>query len=368
MSRGVSVHVGVNEVDSSVFNTQALPPLKGCKNDAIKMCEMARARGFTGPPPFLDDGAKFDVVVDAMLDAALKEGERLEAGDIFLFTFSGHGTQRPDKNHDEPDDQDETLVLHDRVLIDDFLRNNIWSQFRPGVRIVGVADCCHAGTSLFASLTGPAPGDGGPPQFPGLGDMMMAGVGSSAPGGRPTPGRRSKPGRDARLRLTLGHAGRRAVGGGPATDGGDAWAPGTVFRELPEEVRKDHFENRLPDFYKKLKEKLLFGEEVLFDADLRKKLKEGLLTGERAKLKADLITLAACLDVEKTPDEPSNGPFTRALLDLLADDSPPANYDVLRDRIQTKLRDRQLPQTPVIIPRGNAESLPAFRSQMPFKI
>jgi hypothetical protein len=265
-------------------------------------------------------------------------------------------------------------VLFDRVLIDDFLRNNIWSQFQPGVRIVGVADCCHGGTSLTAALVGHAPGDGGPPTLPGLGDMMMAGVGASASRARPAPGRRNGPGRDARLRLTLGHAGRRDAGGVPATNAGDAWAPGTVFRELPEEVRKDHFENRLPDFYKKLKEELPFGDEAIVDADFRKKLKEGLLTGERAKLKADLVTLAACLDIEKTPDEPSNGPFTRALLDLLADNSPPADYDKLRDRIQTKLRDKQLPQTPVIksqtpvIEPGGAEAKPALRSQSPFTI
>ena len=40
---------------------------------------------------------------------------------------------------------DETLVLHDRLLIDNVLRRLLWPAFQPGVRVIMVSDSCHSG-------------------------------------------------------------------------------------------------------------------------------------------------------------------------------------------------------------------------------
>src|SRR5205814_2346373 len=71
---------------------------------------------------------------------------QLTDGDIFLFTFAGHGTQRGAEDPAETDFQDETLVLFDHILIDNVLRRELWPRFAPGVRVVMVSDSCHSGT------------------------------------------------------------------------------------------------------------------------------------------------------------------------------------------------------------------------------
>ena len=67
-------------------------------------------------------------------------------GDFFLCTYSGHGGQVRDKNHEEESDRsDETWVLYDRQLVDDELYA-LWATFKPGVRVVILSDSCHSGS------------------------------------------------------------------------------------------------------------------------------------------------------------------------------------------------------------------------------
>ena len=71
---------------------------------------------------------------------------------MFLLTYSGHGSQVPDKNGDETEDgYDETWVLYDRQLVDDELYA-LWSKFAAGVRIVVLSDSCHSGTAIRETL------------------------------------------------------------------------------------------------------------------------------------------------------------------------------------------------------------------------
>jgi hypothetical protein len=67
----------------------------------------------------------------------------LYPGDLFLISYSGHGSQVPDPS--EPDQRSETWVLWNRQLIDDELYA-LWGRFRPGVRILLISDSCHSGT------------------------------------------------------------------------------------------------------------------------------------------------------------------------------------------------------------------------------
>jgi hypothetical protein len=82
---------------------------------------------------------------EAVVKHIQRAAKELSDGDIFLLTYSGHGGQLPDKNHDERDMEDETWCLYDGQLIDDELYL-LWSQFKEGVRIFLLSDSCHSGT------------------------------------------------------------------------------------------------------------------------------------------------------------------------------------------------------------------------------
>jgi hypothetical protein len=80
-----------------------------------------------------------------MIAAVNKAALDLQAGDIFLLTYSGHGGQVPDRNAEEEDELDETWCLYDRQIVDDELYA-LWAQFKAGVRIFMLSDSCHSGT------------------------------------------------------------------------------------------------------------------------------------------------------------------------------------------------------------------------------
>jgi peptidoglycan hydrolase-like protein with peptidoglycan-binding domain len=134
---GLSLHIGLNHVDSVAYGVP-VPVLAGCVNDANDMLDLATSKAFL-PRQLLDDQATSTAVVSAIERAA----ERLQPGDIFFISYSGHGSQIPDPT--EPDGRSETWVLWDRQLIDNELYA-LWGQFRPGVRILVISDSCHSGT------------------------------------------------------------------------------------------------------------------------------------------------------------------------------------------------------------------------------
>ncbi|HEX8190728.1 MAG TPA: caspase family protein, partial [Pyrinomonadaceae bacterium] len=322
----------INQVDPAAFN---VAPLRGCENDARAMFELAAdfSANLVRRELFLGPEATFRRV-DTAIRAAAAE---LDAGDLFLFTFAGHGSQTPDTEFDDDDDfSDEELVLFDRVLIDDYLRRALWSRFRPGVRIVGVNDSCHSGSGLFAAtmLSEPMTPAGLSPSVDGelpAPEPAVAGAGGCAPGGRrPLPtdvsGRHSLPPRveneEGPAVVTLGS--RRA-------------------RQLTRAARRSHVE--------------MFAAEY-------ESLREEIPTGEEARVRADLLTLSACGDGEETLDGDEHGVFTQALLDVLR--NAPENYDALRTAVNELYVQRGLlSQTSVILPERD---VPAFRTHRPFSV
>src|SRR6185503_4515838 len=151
MATGMSIHVGVNDTKAAGVSA----PLHGCDGDARRMFKLARDRGFVGvgdgdpDEAILGDNATHDKVLAKILLAAT----RLQAGDIFLFTFSGHGTSRGLQfPKEEEDERDETLVMQDLFLVDNVLRRVVWPSFKAGVRVVMVSDSCHSGGIAMSSL------------------------------------------------------------------------------------------------------------------------------------------------------------------------------------------------------------------------
>jgi metacaspase-1 len=141
MATGLSVHIGLNQVDPARYDGWS-GDLNACEQDASDMARLAGAAGFTVTDPLLTSAATADAV-SAALDSA---AGRLAAGDILFLTYSGHGGQVPDLNHDETGDRlDETWVLYDRQLVDDELFG-LFGKFAKGVRIWMLSDSCHSGT------------------------------------------------------------------------------------------------------------------------------------------------------------------------------------------------------------------------------
>jgi hypothetical protein len=148
--KGCSIHIGLNRVDPKHYQGWD-GQLQGCENDANDLAAIAKQAGFDGTTLLTKQGT-----VKRVKDAIVAAAGELDAGDSLLLTYSGHGGQLPDTNGDEADQLDETWVLYDRELVDDELYD-LWSRFRPGVRIFVLSDSCHSGTAVRATVDGVKP-------------------------------------------------------------------------------------------------------------------------------------------------------------------------------------------------------------------
>jgi hypothetical protein len=140
-AKGIGLHIGLNEVDPGQYEGWD-GKLVACEADAMDMHGITTARGFTSSM-LLTRNATVAAVTAAMREAA----GRLDAGDLLVLSYSGHGGQVPDPSGEERDFLDETWVLFDRELLDDELYA-LWAAFKPGVRILVLSDSCHSGTVL----------------------------------------------------------------------------------------------------------------------------------------------------------------------------------------------------------------------------
>ena len=313
MAKGISVHVGINQPDPS-FDVN---PLFGCENDAVEMSKIAAANGFEVIPPLLGDQAKFENVEAAILDAA----SRLVTGDIFLFTFAGHGdVSSTTFSPEEQDSQDEAILLYDCILIDNYLRRKLWSEFKKDVRILGIADSCHSGTVL----TSIPPDDAADP-IP-----MLTGSGAVA---AVSVAQATVPRRDPALT-------------DPPLVAQRVPAIGKCDRAYSEADRERILEKMNPELLEKLKGK----------------------PEPTPPLEAILLTLAACSDFQLARDGAEHGVFTQALIDVWDNggfNGPDANY---RNFIK-QIRDKVVPISPQQIPILRPISVdPNFVKQRPFTI
>ncbi len=140
--QGISLHIGLNSVEPNAYNGWS-GPLNACEADASDMEAIAKASGFKSTLLLTPQATRKAVI--GHLSAAV---EKLEAGDMLWVTFSGHGSQVPDKNNDEESDGlDETWCLFDGQLVDDELFM-LWSRLKPDTRVLVLSDSCHSGTVL----------------------------------------------------------------------------------------------------------------------------------------------------------------------------------------------------------------------------
>ena len=138
MTTALSLHLGLNEVSPVYYGSSC--KLNGCINDANSMSALASKLGYKSM--VLTNQQATKAAITNQINTIAKQ---LNSGDIFLLTYSGHGSQVFDKNSDESDGLDETWCLFDGEFIDDDLYK-LWSRFRAGVRLVVISDSCHSGT------------------------------------------------------------------------------------------------------------------------------------------------------------------------------------------------------------------------------
>jgi hypothetical protein len=131
--------------------------LNGVSLDLDMMMETAQLMGFQKKGiKILDHEQATTVNVNRTFENWLMQG--LEPEDRVLIYFSGHGSQVPDENNDEPDQFDEVLLLYDTTLTvkngrqslngvlhdDEF--NGMLAQIKSR-NILVILDACHSGSA-----------------------------------------------------------------------------------------------------------------------------------------------------------------------------------------------------------------------------
>lgn len=149
--------VGINTYAGSIIppgGREPLPirPLRGCLND-VALLEAAVKPLAASPPVVLREAQATKQSVMAAWRSILA---RTTAGDTLLFTFSGHGARyRKTPRPGQPIDYHRTLVFagfNSRTGLDGLSNDEIRTLFAEatakGVRVLFVADCCHAGYAV----------------------------------------------------------------------------------------------------------------------------------------------------------------------------------------------------------------------------
>ncbi len=155
MPKGLSLHIGVNYYDNKSYRQiieRPIPPLPNCDRDAMAKKAIADRFAYTSALLINKDATATEVT-----KGIAAAGDYLDDGDMFFLSFSGHGSRMKDRNGDEDDGYDETWCLYDQMLVDDDLFE-LLKRFRPGVRVLIIADSCHSGTSakdLFEEVNRP---------------------------------------------------------------------------------------------------------------------------------------------------------------------------------------------------------------------
>lgn len=138
--KGISLHIGVKRCDPSAYDGKWDGPVPAAEKDVDAMEAIARQRGFM-TNTLKTKKATRENVAEAFRSAAAE----LDAGDIFLVTYSGHGDYVKDLGGDEEDGYDETWCLYNGHFLDDEL-NVVLAGFKPGCRVLVLSDSCHSGT------------------------------------------------------------------------------------------------------------------------------------------------------------------------------------------------------------------------------
>lgn len=140
----------IHAVVVGIDDYQTLPKLNGAANDARDLAAALEALG--AEVELLIDG---DATRRQVIAAFDRQARRAGPGDLFVFTYAGHGLQEAEAiPGDEVDGKDETLVFPgfawDTNQSGERLRDNelgaLLQKIDPDARALIVVDSCHSGT------------------------------------------------------------------------------------------------------------------------------------------------------------------------------------------------------------------------------
>jgi hypothetical protein len=148
--RRLALIVGVGQ-----YKNEAVPDLEGPPNDAKRFYNLLTQKNGYGFPAenvclLLDEEATtahFRQAFDKVLV------ERARENDVAVVFYAGHGSQAPDKNGDEADNFDETIMFHDartngiRDMLDDEFNQLLARLNKKTRRITVILDSCNSGTA-----------------------------------------------------------------------------------------------------------------------------------------------------------------------------------------------------------------------------
>lgn len=132
--------------------------LAGCVNDSKNWRDVLEKQyGFLSSDVVLmTDEQQTSAELIPTLQNILKQIDKLIAGassgDSLVFAYSGHGSYVRDRNGDEKDRRDETIIPLDYEtageLTDDVLRRILVDRLPAGARLTVIADSCFSGTIM----------------------------------------------------------------------------------------------------------------------------------------------------------------------------------------------------------------------------
>lgn len=149
MPRNLALLVGVDRYPNLPKENQ----LRSCANDARLMARVLGERfgfGEEGLRLLIDQDATQEKILAALGELAAQARK----GDAVVFYFSGHGSQAPDAEGDEPSGMDQTIVPHDsgrhgppnRDITDDVIHEWVLKVSSVTTNLTVIADTCYSGT------------------------------------------------------------------------------------------------------------------------------------------------------------------------------------------------------------------------------
>ena len=140
MNKKTALILGVSKVNPQYYAGWE-GKLKQPEQDALSFKMIADEYGFSSTMMLTEEVTRDNVILSIRNTSSI-----IDANDLFLIYYSGHGGQIPAaEDDDEPDGLSETWCLYDRCLIDKEL-SVLWGEFKKGAKIVFISDSCHSET------------------------------------------------------------------------------------------------------------------------------------------------------------------------------------------------------------------------------
>ncbi|ORY90682.1 caspase domain-domain-containing protein [Leucosporidium creatinivorum] len=132
--------------------------LLGCHNDANRISTFMREKHqFRDVKILMDKPGHIQPTRANILDAMQWLVKDAEPNDSLFFHYSGHGGQVEDRNGDEEDGFDESIVPLDYKtagqIIDDDMHHIMVASLPGGCRLTAIFDSCHSGSALDLAFT-----------------------------------------------------------------------------------------------------------------------------------------------------------------------------------------------------------------------